>query len=76
MSRRKSTFIPPGFANSFSKLEDAAAGVTFQNGYESFSAFQPPLCCDTTRRRVGRLAVAPLLSRTRHATALRFGDFL
>ena len=42
MARRKSTFIPPGFANSFSKLEDTAAGVTFQNGYESFSAFQPP----------------------------------
>ena len=78
MSRRKSTFIPPGFANSFSKLEDAAAGVTFQNGYESFSAFQPPKVLRYDAHAV-LAELAPwraLLSRTRHATALRFGDFL
>ena len=78
MSRRKSTFIPPGFANSFSKLEDTAAGVTFQNGYESFSAFQPPKVLRYDAHAV-LAELAPwraLLSRTRHATALRFGDFL
>ena len=71
--RRRSAFIPPGFNhNKFTAVHDDASGVTFQQGYEGASSFQPPkvLKYDSKRLVTTLAAWRALRTMARDATVL------
>lgn len=71
LGRRRSAFLPPGFANQFETDHDHVVGVTFQKGYEGVSSYQPPKVLDYDAPRLfrGLTAWKALWTATRAATA-------
>ena len=71
--RRRSAFFPPGFANKLESFHDPVVGVTFQQGYEGLTAFQPPkvLRYDSEKLFTNLTAWKALRTASRSATATR-----
>ena len=71
--RRRSMFFPPGFANKLTTFHDNAVGVTFQEGYEGLTSWQPPkvLKYDAARLFNGMTAWVALRTASFGATATR-----